>query len=114
MYLRDLIFKLMKKAFLKEERKKGEYFTKIRKQKLMELNFLFVFQTLFLLNMTCIYILQTFFLVVCVLQWTISTLKIYTDLLRGLGLYQQNGAFKLSGGVDRKATGLPVSECNMI
>lgn len=79
----------------------------------MELNFFFVFQTLLLLNMTCTNILRTF-LVVCVLQWPISILKVYTDLLRGLGLYQQNGALKLPGGVGKKATGLLVSVCNMI
>lgn len=58
----------MKTAFLKEERKKGEYFSKIREQKLIEPNFLFVFQTLFFTKYDLYLYFADFFLVVCVLQ----------------------------------------------
>lgn len=82
-YFKDLMAELIKnKTCLEEEWKQREYFTKIGEKN----RFFVVFQTLLLLSITCLNIFEDFFfLVVWILQWTTSIIKVYTDLLRGLG-----------------------------
>lgn len=80
---KDLMVELIKnKTCLEEEWKKREYFTKIGEKKLF-----CCFSDIIVTKYNLFkYFWRLFFLDVWILQWTTSIIKVYTDLLRGLGL----------------------------